>query len=75
MARRENQRVIYTNQNKNLLPVDLPSYTVANAPDPAINEGRIIFVTNGADGAPIVAYSTGTDWLRVDDRVAINATP
>lgn len=71
MARRENQSVVYTNQNKNLLPVDLPSHTVANAPDPTQNGSRTIFVTDGAAGAPVLAFSDGTDWLRSDTRAAI----
>lgn len=71
MARRENQSVVYANQNKNLLPVDLPAHTVADAPDPTQNESRLIFVTDGAAGQPVLAFSDGTDWLRSDSLAAI----
>jgi hypothetical protein len=42
-----------------------PEYTVATVPSAAENKGRIISVTNGAAGAPCLAYSNGTSWLRV----------
>lgn len=74
MTRKERQSVVYTQQNENLLPVDLPTFTVANALDPANNEGRVIYVTNGAAGSAVVAFSDGTDWLRVDTLAAITAS-
>ena len=43
----------------------LPTYTVATVPDAAANEGKLIHVSDGAAGAPSLAYSDGTDWLRV----------
>jgi len=47
--------------------VTLGSYTVATVPAAAGNTGRIIYVTDGAAGNPVVAYSNGTDWIRSDD--------
>lgn len=73
MTRRENQSVVFANRNKNLLPVDLPSHTVANVPDPANNESRIIFVSNGAAGQPVLAWSDGTTWNRSDTLQPITA--
>ena len=55
--------------------VKLPTFTVANAPDAsAAGAGTLIFVSNGAAGDEIVAFSDGTDWLRVDTRAAIAAS-
>jgi hypothetical protein len=45
--------------------------TVADAPDPARNTGRMIFVSNEAGGA-VVAFSDGTNWRRVTDRAVIS---
>ena len=53
-------------------PVVLPTYTVATAPAGAA-AGSIAYISNGAAGDPIIAYSDGTDWLRVDTRAAIAA--
>lgn len=47
-------------------------YTVAGAPAAAANKGRIIYVSNGAAGSPCLAYSNGTNWLRVVFGAAIN---
>jgi len=48
------------------------TYTVANAPDAsAANAGALIYVSNGAAGDPILAFSDGTDFLRCDTRAAI----
>ena len=55
-------------------PRKLPSYTVANAPAAASWGGSLIYVTNGAAGSPMVAFSNGTNWLRVDTATAISAT-
>ncbi len=56
------------------LPLALPSYTVANAPlATSYGAGHIIYVSNGAAGTPILAFSNGTDWLRSDTFAAIAA--
>ena len=51
--------------------VTLPSYTVAGVPAAAGNTGKLIYVSNGAAGAPVVAFSNGTNWLRVDTLAAV----
>ena len=53
--------------------VTLPSYTVAAVPAAAYNVGKVIYVSNGAAGSPVVAFSNGTDWLRVDTLAAVAA--
>jgi len=54
-------------------PVDLKTYTVATVPAAASYTGSIIYVSNGAAGNPVVAFSNGTSWLRVDTLAAIAA--
>lgn len=53
-------------------PVVLPTYTVASAPA-AAPAGSIAYISNGAAGNPVIAFSDGTDWLRSDTRAAIAA--
>jgi hypothetical protein len=59
--------------------IRLPTYTVAGgtaAPSAATaGAGTMIYVSNGAAGDPVVAFSDGTDWLRVDTLAAITAAP
>lgn len=50
------------------------TFTVATVPDAANSTGGMIYVSNGANGAPIIAYSNGSAWLRVDDRGTLSAT-
>ena len=51
------------------------AYTVATAPDAALaGVGSIIYVSDGAGGDPIIAFSDGTDFLRCDTRGAIAVT-
>ena len=52
----------------------LPKYTVASLPAAAANEGRQIWVTNGNAGAPCMAVSNGTAWLRIIPGTAVAAT-
>jgi hypothetical protein len=54
--------------------IKLPTYTVANAPTAVGATGTLIYVSNGAAGAPVVAFSNNTSWLRVDTLAAISAT-
>jgi hypothetical protein len=51
--------------------IQLPTFTVAGAPSAAGVTGTLIYVSNGAAGNPVVAFSNGTDWLRCDTRAAI----
>jgi len=46
--------------------VQVPTYTVAGAPSAAGIAGALIYVSNGAAGSPILAFSDGTDWKRSD---------
>ena len=52
----------------------LPTYTVASAPSASTaGAGTIIYVSNGAAGSPIIAFSDGTDWKRSDTGATIAA--
>lgn len=47
--------------------IQVPTYTVASAPSAsAAGAGTLIYVSNGAAGAAILAFSNGTDWKRAD---------
>ena len=50
------------------------TFTVATAPNPALTKGGMIYVSNGAAGNPILAFSDGTNWLRCDTAAAIAAS-
>lgn len=54
--------------------VQVPTYDVAGAPSAASIAGSLIYVSNGAAGSPVLAFSNGTDWLRSDTLAAISAT-
>lgn len=55
--------------------IKVPTYTVAGAPSAATaGAGTVIYVSNGAAGSPILAFSDGTDWLRSDTGAAISAS-
>lgn len=45
--------------------VAFTAYTVATVPS-ASPAGQMIYVSNGAAGSPIMAFSDGTNWKRVD---------
>lgn len=54
--------------------VKVPTYTVAGAPSASTaGAGTIIYVSNGAAGSPVLAFSNGTNWLRVDTLATISA--
>ena len=53
--------------------VQVPTYTVATAPAATGIAGSLIYVSNGAAGSAILAFSDGTDWLRSDTGAAIAA--
>lgn len=50
------------------------TFTVATVPDAALSTGGMIYVSNGANGSPIIAFSNGANWLRVDTAGVIQAT-
>ena len=62
-----------TSQNGFIGEIQLNSYTVATAPSAAANPRDLIYVSNGAAGSPVLAFSNGTNWLRVDTLAAISA--
>ena len=47
------------------------TFTVATVP--SVVEGGLIYVSDGAAGSPILAFSDGTNWLRSDTGAAISA--
>jgi len=53
--------------------IQVPTYTVASAPSAASIAGTLIYVSNGAAGAAILAFSNGTDWKRSDTGATIAA--
>ena len=54
--------------------IKVPTYTVASAPDAAVaGAGTVIYVSNGAAGSPILAFSNGTDFKRSDTGATIAA--
>jgi hypothetical protein len=55
-------------------PAMLPTYTVAGLPTAGEYVGGMIYVSNGAAGDPVVAFSDGTNWLRVDTKAAVAAS-
>lgn len=47
--------------------IKVPAYTVATAPSAATaGAGTVIYVSDGAAGAAILAFSDGTNWKRSD---------
>jgi hypothetical protein len=52
----------------------LRTYTVATVPAAAQNARALIYVSNGAAGAAVVAFSDGTNWKRLDTLANISAT-
>lgn len=54
--------------------ITVPTYTVASAPSASTaGAGTLIYVSNGAAGSPILAFSNGTDWKRSDTGATIAA--
>jgi len=54
--------------------ITVPTYTVAGAPSAATaGAGSLIYVSNGAAGSPILAFSDGTNWKRSDTGATIAA--
>ena len=48
--------------------------TVAGMPAASAHTGKIRYVANGASGSPCLAYSNGTNWLRITLGAAIAAS-
>ena len=51
--------------------IQVPTYTVATAPAATDLDGTVIYVSDGAAGSPILAFSNGTDWKRSDTGATI----
>ena len=55
--------------------IQVPTYTVASAPSAATaGAGTLVFVSNGAAGSAILAFSDGTNWKRSDTGATISAS-
>lgn len=53
--------------------IRVPTYTVLTAPSAsAAGAGTLIYVSNGAGGNPILAFSDGTNWKRSDTGATIS---
>lgn len=52
-------------------PQALPAYAYASLPSAATYPYSLVYVSNGAAGLPIVAFSDGSNWLRMDTRTAV----
>lgn len=64
-----------TSTNGFIGDIVVPTYTVANAPSAATaGAGTIVFVSNGAAGSAILAFSDGTNWKRSDTGATIAAS-
>lgn len=55
--------------------IQVPTYTVATAPSAAsAGAGTVVYVSNGAAGSAILAFSDGTNWKRSDTGGTIAAS-
>lgn len=55
--------------------VKVPTYTVATAPSAATaGAGTLVYVSDGAAGSAILAFSDGTNWKRSDTGGTIAAS-
>ena len=53
--------------------IKVPTYTVATAPSASsAGAGTVIYVSNGAAGSAILAFSDGTNWKRSDTGATIS---
>lgn len=49
------------------------TYTVATLPG-AETAGQVVYVSDGAAGNPVLAFSNGTNWLRCDTLAAVSSS-
>ena len=55
--------------------IKVPTYTVATAPSASsAGAGTVVYVSNGAAGSAILAFSDGTNWKRSDTGATISAS-
>ncbi len=52
--------------------VQVPTYDVASAPAATGIAGSLIYVSDGAAGSAILAFSDGTNWKRSDTGATIS---
>ena len=52
--------------------VTLTAYTVSTVP--TAGAGKVIYVSNGANGAPVLAFSNASAWFRCDTLGALSAS-
>jgi hypothetical protein len=63
-----------TSTNGFIGDIKVPTYTVANAPSASsAGAGTLVYVSNGAAGSAILAFSDGTNWKRSDTGATIAA--
>jgi len=54
--------------------IKVPTYTVATAPSASTaGAGTVVYVSDGAAGSAILAFSDGTNWKRSDTGATIAA--
>ena len=63
-----------TSTNGFIGDIQVPTYTVATAPSASsAGAGTLVYVSDGAAGSAILAFSDGTDWKRSDTGATIAA--
>jgi hypothetical protein len=64
-----------TSTNGFIGDIKVPTYTVATAPSASdAGAGTLIYVSDGAAGSAILAFSDGTNWKRSDTGATISAS-
>jgi hypothetical protein len=71
IAERANASLARNDERAMELPLKLATYTVATVPAAADWTGALIYVSDETGGAT-VAYSNGTNWLRVYDAATVS---
>lgn len=60
-----------TINNLETTTIKFNAFAVADLPDAADWANTVVFVTDGAGGLPVLAFSNGTNWLRCDTRATV----
>lgn len=60
--------------SRNAVAPNLPAAAVATMPPASAHPGAIMYCSNGAAGSPCLAYSNGTNWLRILIGAAVAAS-
>ena len=64
-----------TSTNGFIGDIKVPTYTVASAPSASsAGAGTLVYVSDGAAGSAILAFSDGTNWKRSDTGATISAS-